>query len=72
MKKGEDTIVCPKMLPRRFPIKSMCMGVVGSPIPYYNFNGNIFLERVSKRRFIQKCLSHTNFTDDALLNIEIG
>ena len=59
------------MLSRRFPVKSMFMGVVGRPLPHRNFNGKIHLERVSKKRDIQKYTRHTNFCDDALLNSEI-
>ena len=68
---GDDTVVRPKMLSRRFPVKSMFMGVVGRPVPHRNFDGRIFLERVSKRKYIQTCTSHTNFSDDALINGEI-
>ena len=68
---GDDTVVRPKMLSRRFPVKSMVMGVVGLPVPHRNFDGRIFLERVSKRKYIQTCTSHTNFSDDTLINGEI-
>ena len=61
----------PKMLSQRFPVKSMFMGVVGRPIPYHNFDGKIFLERVSKKRYISKCTAHSNFSDDAIVNAEI-
>ena len=47
------------------------MGVVGRPVPHRNFDGRIFLERVSKRKYIQTCTFHTNFSDDALINGEI-
>ena len=58
----------PKMLSRRFPIKAMFMGVVGRPIPHRNFNGKIFLERVSERIPVSKITSHQNFTDDVIIN----
>ena len=70
-KEGDDKICHPKMLSRRYPVKSMFMGVVGRPLPHRNFDGKIFLERVSKRKFIQKCTAHTNFSDDTLVNNEI-
>ena len=70
-KEGADKIVFPKMLSRRFPIKSMFMGVVGRPIPHRNFDGKILLERVSKKRYISKCTAHSNFSDDAIINAEI-
>ena len=43
----------------------------GRPVPHRQFDGKIHIERVSKKRFIQKCTAHTNFCDDALLNSEI-
>ena len=57
-----------KMLSRRFPIKTMFMGVVGRPIPHRRFNGKIFMERVSKTKYVTSATSHTNFSDDALVN----
>ena len=47
------------------------MGVVGRPIPHRGFDGKIFLERVSKTKYITMCTAHTNFSDDALVNAEI-
>ena len=58
----------PKMLSRRFPIKAMFMGVVGRPIPHRNFDGKIFLERVSERIPVSKITSHKNFSDDVIIN----
>ena len=70
-KKGADNIIFPKMLSRRYPVKSMFMGVVGRPVPHRQFDGKIFMERVSETKFITKCTAHTNFSDDALINSEI-
>ena len=56
------------MLSRRFPIKAMFMGVVGRPIPHRNFDGKIFLERVSERIPVSKITSHQNFSDDVIIN----
>lgn len=50
---------------------SMFMGVVGIPLPHRQFNGKIFLNRVSIRNYIQKYTAYTNFTDNALINDEI-
>ena len=61
---SDALFIMPKMLSRRFPIKAMFMGVVGRPIPHRNFNGKIFLERVSERIPVSKITSHQNFTDD--------
>ena len=44
---------------------------MGRPVPHRQFDGKIHLERVSKKRYIQKCTAHTNFCDDALINSEI-
>ena len=57
-----------KMLSRRFPIKTMFMGVVGRPIPHREFDGKIFMERVSRTKFVTTATAHTNFSDDALVN----
>lgn len=53
-KKGDDKILYPKMLLRRFSAKSMFVGVAGRPLPDSQYNGKIFMERVSKRKFISK------------------
>ena len=45
---GDDTTKHPQMRSRRFPIKPIFMGVVGRPRPDKNFDGRIFLERISK------------------------
>ena len=57
-----------KMLSRRFPIKTMFMGVVGRPIPHRDFDGKIFMERVSRTKLVATATAHTNFSDDALVN----
>lgn len=44
------------------------MVVVGRPIPHRNFDGNIFLESVSKTEYVTKATAHTNFTDDTIAN----
>ena len=44
------------------------MGVVGRPIPHRNFDGKIFLERVSERIPVSKITSHQNFSDDVIIN----
>ena len=70
-KVGDDWYAHPKMLSRWYPVKLMFMGVVGRPVPHRNFDGKIFLERVSERKYISKCTAHTNLSDDALVNAEI-
>ena len=57
-----------KMISRRFPIKTMFMGVVARPIPHRRFGGKVLMERVSTTKRVKKATSHRNFTDDALVN----
>jgi hypothetical protein len=45
---GADRVSRPKATSRRFPVKSMFLGVVGRPNEEHNFTGKILLERVSK------------------------
>ena len=56
------------MISRRFPIKTMFMGVVARPIPHRRFGGKVLMERVSTTKRVQKATSHRNFSDDALVN----
>ena len=49
-------------------IKSMFMGVVANPVPERDFDGKIFLRRISKEEKYKKKSHHQNFTDDASLN----
>ena len=51
---GDDLIPQPKMRSRCHPIKSMFMGVVGRPREDKNFNGKIYLERISKKKTSRK------------------
>lgn len=44
------------------------MGVVRMPAPHRQFNGMVFLERVSKRVSVSKITSHQNFTDQVIIN----
>ena len=60
-----------KMLSHRFTVETMFMAVVGRPQPHHKFNGNIFIRRVSKERYIGTSSSHTNFTHDAIMNDQI-
>ena len=47
------------------------MAAIGRPVPHRNFDGKIFLERVSKSRFVSKYTDHSNFSDNAIINMEI-
>ena len=68
---AEGELKLPKMLLRRFPVKTMFMAVVGHPLAHRNFDGKIHLERVSKTRLITTRTSHHNFSDDVIINDEI-
>ena len=48
-REGDDAYSHPKMLSRRFPIKSMFMGVVGRPCPHRQFDGKIFWKELVRR-----------------------
>ena len=61
----------PKMLSRRYPIKTMFLVVMGRPILHRNFNGKIHLERVAKTKYVNTRTSHSNFSFDAVINLEI-
>ena len=68
---GSDFIPAPKMRSRRFPVKSMFMGVVAKPQAEKGFNGGIHLERISVRDKVTKKSAHQRFSDDRNLNNEI-
>ena len=52
-------------------MKTMFMAVVGRPLTYRGFNGKMHMEQVSKTKYISKCTAHTNFSDDAVVNVDI-
>ena len=58
----------PTTLSRRNLIKAMFMGVVANPIPDKDFDGKIFLRRISKTVQYQKLSHNQNFADDAGVN----
>jgi len=71
---GDDFIPQPKMRSRRYPIKTMFMGCVGRPRKDKNFDGKIFLERISETSLVTEQTRKTanqNFSDDVLVNSEI-
>ena len=69
---GVDKIRYPKILSRRFPVKSMFMGVIANPIKEQNFNGKIFFERISKQETIKQVRCHKNFSHDVHVNEELS
>ena len=65
---GADFTPTPKIRSRRFPIKAMFMGVVARPQPHRNFDGKIFLRRVSTQKKLKRNVTNQNFTHDAMIN----
>ena len=65
---GVDTYTQPKVRSRRYPVKSMFMGVVGRPNPAKNVNGKIHMERVSETKEVKKLTTNTQFCDNYSLN----
>ena len=67
-KEGADVVIQPKVISRRFPVKSMFLGVVSRPIPHRNFDGRIHLERISTQETVKKLTATQNFSDDVIVN----
>jgi hypothetical protein len=58
----------PRTISRRNVAKVMFLGVVANPIPDRNFDGKIFLKRISEVRTYQRVSCNQNFTDCATTN----
>ena len=58
-------------MPRRFPVKTMFMGIVARPQKHHDFNGKIFMKRVSKKRYLGTMTNHGNFSEDAIIISQI-
>ena len=59
----------PKLLSKRYPIKTMLLVVVGRPLPHRHFNGKIHLERVANNKYASTRTARTNFY--TVINSEI-
>ena len=68
---GDDITKHPHIKSRLFAVKSMFMGDVGRQRPDKNFDGRIFLERISKTYTIKKRTANPRFSDEFLINSEI-
>ena len=68
---GIDFVPSPKMRSRRFPVKSMFMGVVAKPQPDRGFSGRIHLERISEDVTVARRTTHQRFSDDRLVNQQL-
>jgi hypothetical protein len=64
----EVFIVARKVRSRRFVTKVMFMGVVAPPHPEHDFDGKIFLKRVSKDEYCKKTSYQQNFSDNYHVN----
>ena len=62
---------CLKIMSRRFPVKSMFLGVIGRLIPHRAFTGKILLERLSKSVEVGQLTGNTSVSDDVLINYKI-
>ncbi len=61
----------PKIRSRRFPVKVMYLGVVAAPRPDHNFDGRVFLKRVSKRKKLARGCRNSRFSVNVLINQSI-
>ena len=54
----------PRIRSRRFPTKVMFMGVVACPQPRYNFDGRVYLHRVSQTKRLARASKNKRFSVD--------
>ena len=54
----------PRVRSRRFPAKVMFMGVVARPQMEYNFNGRVYLNRVSRTKRLARASKNKRFSVD--------
>ena len=71
--KGEHEIMdphyqAPKIRSRRYPVKVMYLGVVASPHPNHDFDGRVFLKRVSNTKTLTRSTRNKRFSIDVLVN----
>ena len=69
---GDDFLLLPKMRSRRFPVKSMFMGVIARPREDRNFDGKILLERVSEEKTLTRNSTNQNFSVDLNVNTHLN
>eukprot|EP00985_Skeletonema_marinoi_P025375 scaffold18595_cov141-Skeletonema_marinoi.AAC.1 len=65
---GEKPLPKPKTISRRNSCKVMFLGAVAKPIPERNFDGKIYLERISKTETYKKMTTNQNFSHHAPTN----
>ena len=58
----------PKMRSRRYPVKVMYLGVVANPQEEHNFDGRVYLKRVSNQVTTTRRSTNQRFSDDIDVN----
>ena len=58
----------PKMRSRRYPVKVMYLGVVANPQEEHNFDGRVYLKRVSNQVTATRRSTNQRFSDDVDVN----
>ena len=65
---GETPPPTPKSISRRNALKVMFLGVVANPIPKRDFDGKIYLRRISETTKYKRATCNQNFSDYAPVN----
>ena len=65
---GYDRLCLLKIMLRLFPINCMFLCVVQRSVRHHGFDGNVLLQCVSEEIPVFRFTSHTNFSDDVLIN----
>ncbi len=66
---GEEPLAKSKAISRRNACKVMFIGAVANPVPERNFDGKIYLERISKTQKYKRMTCNQNFTYNAPKNV---
>ena len=61
----------PKIRSRRYPVKVMYLGIVSPPHPDHNFDGRVFMKRVSRRKKLSRKTRNSRFSVNVLINQSI-
>ena len=67
---GVDVVLL-NIISRRFPVKSMFLGVAGRPLPRILFNSKALLKQASEEVLVTKLISRQSFIDDIFINCAI-
>ena len=58
----------PKIRSRRYPVKVMYFGIVAAPVEDRNFDGRVYLKRVSRRKKLTRATRNSRFSVNVLIN----